>query len=71
MSDQQHVTTTGAARAARRSADTIRDWARRGILKPEMTVGGIRIFRRAEVERVARERSVRQARRASHGDSAA
>ena len=53
MSDT-HVTTTGAARAAKRSADTIREWARRGILKPVMTPGGIRIYRKADVERVAR-----------------
>ena len=53
MSDN-HVTTTGAARLAKRSADTIRDWARRGILKPVMAPGGIRIYRTSDVERVAR-----------------
>jgi hypothetical protein len=48
--EEQHVTTSGAARVAERSPDTIRDWARRGHLEPVMAPGGIRICRRSDVE---------------------
>lgn len=37
---------------------TIRQWAARGILKAELTLGGHRRFLREEIERVARERGV-------------
>jgi DNA-binding transcriptional MerR regulator len=68
----QHLTTTGAARLAGRSAETIREWARRGILTPVMAPSGIRIYRREDVEPVASEMDARRrARRASDGDSAA
>jgi hypothetical protein len=69
MTDE-HLTTTGAARVAGRSAETIRDWARRGILEPVMAPGGIRIYKRTDVERIAREFNERRARRASDGSAA-
>ena len=58
--EEQHVTTSGAARVAERSPDTIRDWARRGHLEPVMAPGGIRICRRSDVERVAGEMGARR-----------
>ena len=51
----EHVTTSGAARVAKRSADTIRSWSRHGILEPVVEAGGIRIYRKSDVERVAHE----------------
>ena len=60
---EEHVTTSGAARAAEKSADAIRDWVRRGFLKPVMVVGNIRIFRVADVKRVAEERAAWRSRK--------
>jgi DNA-binding transcriptional MerR regulator len=70
---EQHLTTTGAARFAGRSAETIRAWARCGILVPLMAPAGIRIFLREDVLRVARERDERRRSRSrgSNGDGAA
>ena len=67
----EHCTTSGAARIAENTAETIRAWKRQGRLKPVMQPGGINIYRRSDVERVARERDKRRKRRVSDGDEAA
>jgi excisionase family DNA binding protein len=49
-----------AARVARVSPDTIRRWEQSGRLEAIRTSGGIRLFSRADVERVAVERARRR-----------
>ena len=50
------VSTTGAARLANRSAETIRAWADTGVLPHSRTETGWRLFRPADVLRVAKAR---------------
>jgi len=47
------LTTTGAARLAGVSSETIRAWARKGRLAAERTAGGVRLFREDDVRRAA------------------
>ena len=61
---EEHVTTSGAARAAKKSSYAIYEWVRRGFLEPVMVVGNIRIFRVADVKRVAKERAAWRSRKA-------
>jgi DNA-binding transcriptional MerR regulator len=52
------VTTASAARLAQRASETIRHWANTGRLPVAYrTDTGVRIFRREDVLRVARERA--------------
>ena len=51
------ITTSDAARIAKVSEDTIRAWERRGILPATKTPSGLRIFSRADVERLAANRA--------------
>jgi hypothetical protein len=50
-----------AGRILRLGEDRVRTLADAGILKVERTPGGLRIFRRADVERVAAERAKHRA----------
>ena len=55
-----------AARALERCTETVREYERRGRL-PATRIGGFRIFRREDVERLAAELSAS----GTHGDEAA
>ena len=59
MADLLH-TTTPAARAAGVSEATLRMWARLCIFPFENTASGMRLFRLADVLRVARARAARR-----------
>ena len=52
------MTVSEAARELNVAIDTVRDWADRGRLPVQRTAGGLRIFRRADVERVQLERQI-------------
>ncbi len=52
------LTTTDAARIAGVAANTIRLWERLGRLPALRTASGVRLFARADVERVAAERQL-------------
>lgn len=54
------ILTTEAARILHVSAETIRHWERVGKLPATKTAGGVRLFERRDVERLARERRARQ-----------
>ena len=54
------ITTADAARIAKVSEDTIRAWERRGILPATKTPSGLRLFSRADVERLAAERAAKR-----------
>jgi len=54
------VLTTEAARILGVSTETVRLWERKGILPAHKTTGGVRLFDRADVERLAAERRARQ-----------
>jgi excisionase family DNA binding protein len=57
MSDSNDlVLTAEAARLIGVSAETIRLWERLGRLPARRTPGGVRVFRRSDVENCARER---------------
>jgi excisionase family DNA binding protein len=60
----QPITTGEAARILRVAEDTARRWGAEGRLRVVRTSAGLRIFDRADVERLARER---QAAQAAHG----
>ena len=53
--DGEFVLTAEASRILHKSSETVRAWERRGILKAIKTSRGVRLFRRDEIERVARE----------------
>jgi excisionase family DNA binding protein len=55
--------TSDVARVAGVSRATVIEWERRGLLSAERTEGGVRLFRREDVERVARERAERKGQR--------
>jgi excisionase family DNA binding protein len=55
--DDTPVTVSEAARIAAVSADTIRRWEAAGRLAARRTGTGVRIFRRADVERLAAARA--------------
>lgn len=48
--------TTEASRILQVSAETVRVWERRGYLSAIRTAGGVRLFARADVQRLAQER---------------
>ena len=48
--------TSQAARAFGVSPETVRLWERRGVLPALKTVGGVRLFDRRDVERLAQQR---------------
>ena len=56
MIDFSPVMTSEAANLLGVSAQTIRNLAKRGALPAIRTVGGIRLFNRRDVERLAQER---------------
>lgn len=58
------LTVSEAARELDVAAETVRDWADRGKLPAQRTSGGVRIFQRADVERVRTERKA-----ATRGDA--
>jgi excisionase family DNA binding protein len=58
--DNQFLTTAPAARELNVSAQTVIVWERRGVLPAIKTANGIRLFRRADVERLKRERAEKQ-----------
>jgi excisionase family DNA binding protein len=49
------LTTGDAARVLNRSVDRVRDYEREGRLSAQKTRGGQRLFRSADVERLAKE----------------
>jgi|WetSurSiteA1Bulk_404760.scaffolds.fasta_scaffold348531_1 excisionase family DNA binding protein len=51
----EFLSVTGAAKILDVAAQTVRDWERRGRLRAMRTETGVRIFSRAEVERLAAE----------------
>jgi excisionase family DNA binding protein len=53
-----YLTPTEAAEMLMVSPITVRQWAARGILKAELTLGGHRRFLRQDIESIARERGV-------------
>ena len=53
------LTVSGAARALRVSEGTVRAWERRGELPATKLASGMRLFRRADVERLIRARKAR------------
>ena len=57
---QDLILVTEAARIVNVSSDTIRVWERTGQL-PAIRASRVRIFLRADVERLARERAARKA----------
>ena len=63
----EFYTTGAAAREAKVSEVTLRLWARLGLLPCETTTTGVRLFRLADVLRVASERAARRARRRRRG----
>jgi excisionase family DNA binding protein len=52
------LTVSEAARELSKCTDTVREWARRGRLPVIRTEGGLRLFRREDVERIAQEMRV-------------
>jgi DNA-binding transcriptional MerR regulator len=57
--DMQLLTVGDVARELDVAAETIRLWERLGKLHAERTASGIRLFRRDDVERFAKERLAR------------
>ncbi len=55
MTQAEYLSVTGAARMLSKSENTIRLWERRGKIAAIKTENGTRVFKRDEVERVARE----------------
>ena len=51
--------TTEVSRILSVSAETVRSWERRGILPALRTAAGVRLFKRSDVEDVARKRERR------------
>ncbi len=62
MGNEDRILVSQAARALGVSADHIRYLERRGVLHAER-VGGVRIFRRRDVEQLAEERAKQRAER--------
>lgn len=52
----QPMLSTEAAQHLGVSADTVRLWERNGVLHAIRTAGGVRLFERSEIERLAEER---------------
>jgi DNA-binding transcriptional MerR regulator len=55
MQDPHFLTTTDAARMIGVASETVRQWENIGKLQAFRTASGVRLFARADVERVARE----------------
>ena len=49
------LTVSEAARELSKCSETVREWARRGRLPVIRTEGGLRIFRREDVEQMAQQ----------------
>ena len=59
---ERYLTASDAARVLRVTPATVRLMVRRGALRPATTTeGGIRLFRRSDVESLARRRAARAA----------
>lgn len=56
----QDLLSQDAAKILKVSADTVRLYESRGLLKARRTVSGVRLFRREDVEKFARERTARK-----------
>lgn len=56
----EFLSTGDAARRLGVAPDTVRLWERNGCLPAMRTAGGIRLFRREDVEKVAAERAAAQ-----------
>ena len=54
------LTVTGAARIIGVTAETVRQYGRKGLLRTLRTDGGWRLFLREDVERFAAERAARR-----------
>ena len=65
--DKPYLTPHEVASLFMVSPITVRQWAQKGLLKAEVTVGGHRRFLRAEVERFARDHGMAGARTAGGG----
>ena len=63
--------TNEAAQALEVSPETVRVFHRTGLLPATRTAGGVRLFRRSDVEALARERAKTRARNPGGDDSAA
>jgi DNA-binding transcriptional MerR regulator len=59
--DDQPLLISDVARALKLAEPSVRRLEAAGVLRAMRTPGGIRIFRRADVERVASERAARRA----------
>lgn len=57
------LTVGDAAKLLDCGPDNVRHLARIGVLKYETTAGGVRLFKRKEVERIAAKRKAEQARK--------
>ena len=60
MHDEQPLLISDAARILRLAERSVRVLEAAGVLRAERTPGGLRIFRRGDVERVAAERASRR-----------
>ncbi len=54
----EFLSVTGAAKILDVAAQTVRDWERRGHLRALRTETGYRVFKRADVEKLAAERAL-------------
>ncbi len=63
MHDDQPLLISDAARILKLADRSVRMLEEKGVLQAERTPGGLRIFRRGDVERVAAEREARRAAR--------
>ena len=68
--DKPYLTPNEVATLFMVSPITVRQWAQKGLLQAEVTVGGHRRFLRNEVERFARDHGLSGARAASQGSQA-
>ena len=58
MTDEEFLTTLDASRIFKKSPETVRLWEKQGKLPAIRTPGGQRLFKRDDVERLARERAI-------------
>lgn len=54
------LTTADASKVLGVVPDTVRQWARRGLVPSLPTPSGQRLYRRGDIERLARDRAARQ-----------
>jgi excisionase family DNA binding protein len=60
MAEAEFLSTSEVARLVGVSGDTVRYWARNGLLPAVQSAGGIRLYRRRDVEKIKHERSKRE-----------